>query len=601
MYNKTNKEIHGGFIMKKFVSVSLVGAVLAGTIFFSGCGEFVKRGNPPAIQNTEGLRVHAVHDKNDTQAWHLWQSAHDDNYFTVEPSQKYFFLPTSADENSVDIYNAYAETVTLGGAAIEPNSAISFDYKTDTPYEVSVGSETYTLTFMHSHAEAAVFINNDNADGNGTDLLAFLDDQVGNKDKSRTAKATGAVVDRDGSIDSTPIKKIKGRGNTSWGKTKKSYNVTYEKAVSISGMKEGKKYSLLANYQDDSLSRNRILYDLSDAVGIPYASDSRCADLYVNGYYCGSYQICEKVAAGKNSLVNDIKTKGYLNADGTVKGDFPFFCFVDPGLDKNKDYYVDTSCGPVVIEYPELEKGDAGYEEVKKYVTDKFNAFYNAANTNYISKYGDIDSLSKVFLINELGKNWDAGVSSTYFVYKPDVTGEYKFFGSPVWDYDNSLGNAAGVEFELKAIGVTDYCDYTGWWCKYKGGDENIMNRLANNPVILDASKRIWFESFVPALDHFSGKADSAELEKEMYTADEYCSIVKDSAEMNYKSGWLLCTSGWISDHSSLTKAHFTESTKQMTADSAPTSYSADFDGMYGYCRDWTISRAAWLSQEFSK
>lgn len=43
-------------------------------------------------------------------------------------------------------------------------------------------------------------------------------------------------------------------------------------------MDKCKKFSMLANYQDDSLSRNRFLYDLSDAVDMPYASDSRYVD-----------------------------------------------------------------------------------------------------------------------------------------------------------------------------------------------------------------------------------------------------------------------------------------------------------------------------------
>ena len=99
-------------------------------------------------------------------------------------------------------------------------------------------------------------------------------------DKSLSSKATGAIVDSNGDVDNTPIKKIKGRGNTTWQKSKKPFNLTYDSKVSIGGMAKSKKFSLLANYQDDSLSRNRFLYDLSDAVGVPYASDSRYVEFY---------------------------------------------------------------------------------------------------------------------------------------------------------------------------------------------------------------------------------------------------------------------------------------------------------------------------------
>ena len=75
---------------------------------------------------------------------------------------------------------------------------------------------------MKSNAESAVYINNANADGNGKGLWEYL-----SEDKSNNASATGAVVNPDGSVDNTTIKKIKGRGNTTWGKDKKPFNVTY--------------------------------------------------------------------------------------------------------------------------------------------------------------------------------------------------------------------------------------------------------------------------------------------------------------------------------------------------------------------------------------
>lgn len=83
-------------------------------------------------------------------------------------------------------------------------------------------------------------------------------------------------------------------------------------------MDKCKKFSMLANYQDDSLSRNRFLYDLSDAVDMPYASDSRYVDFYSDGYYWGSYQMCQKIDTGKTNLLSDIDDKGYLNDDGSI-------------------------------------------------------------------------------------------------------------------------------------------------------------------------------------------------------------------------------------------------------------------------------------------
>lgn len=559
-------------------------------------------GAPTAFETYEALYAHAVVGSTDSDAWQAWQSEHDEDFNVVNGNIKYFFLPTSANASKVDIYNAYSDSVTVNGVSIASGETKSVNYSVDTDYSVEADGTTYTLKFMKSNAEAAIYINNSDADGNGTELMTYL-----NEDKSLSASATGAIVDADGSIDNTPVKKIKGRGNTTWSKPKKAYNITYDSKVSIAGMTASKKFSILANYQDDSLSRNRFLYDLSDAVGMPYSSDSRYVDFYVNGFYWGSYQMAEKVEAGSSSLIYDVDEEDYLNEDGTVKEDFPFVCEVDASAVEGEDYFIESSSGnKITIKVPELEEGDAGYDEVKDYVKTKFDAFFSAlkSRTADVSQHADLDSLAKIYLINEIGKNWDAGVSSLFFTYKQDADGNYKFYGSPVWDYDNSLGNAAGVERELNNIGVTDYEEYSGWWCRYKGkksGDKsssNVMNNIARNNKVMAVAPEIWFKDFVPVINHFAGVKTNPVINKEMYTSDYYYSILKNSAEMNYQSGWLLDTGDWIADHSSLNKATYDLASQTYTVDSTATTYAQDFDGMYNYCSDWLTSRAAWLSSQ---
>lgn len=556
--------------------------------------------NSISFNTFKALYVHGVLNSDDTEAWQAWQSAHDGYLNEINSKVKYFFLPTSADESRVDVYNAFSDTVEVNGVSIASGSTATVSYELDKSYPVSADGKTYTLKFMKSSAEAGIYINNSNADGNGTDLMSYI-----NVDKSLSASATGAIVDAEGNVDNTEIKKIKGRGNTTWGKPKKAYNITYSDNVKIAGMNKSKKYSILANYQDDSLSRNRFLYDLSDAVGMPYASDSRYVDFYVNGFYWGSYLMCEKVEAGKNNLINDIDDSAYLNEDGTINEDFPFVCEVDAGAVDGEDYYVNCSDGnKVTIKVPELEEGDKGYNEVKEYVREKFNALYETASSTSsdISSVADVGSVAKLYLINEIGKNWDSGVSSTFFVWKQDEYGTYKFYGSPVWDYDNALGNAVGVERELRKIGVNDYEEYTGWWCKYKGKNSssnsstNIMNCFARNESVMSEAVQVWFNDFVPALKDFYGETDNGI----MMSADEYYSLLIDSAEMNYKSGWLLNTGSWIANHQRLNTAYYDEETQKMVVSSVQKNYDQNSAGdMFYYTADWMQGRAAWLSEQF--
>lgn len=573
-----------------FSSISMlsVGAAEAG----SGVGA------PDAMNKKAALYVHAVMNSEDTDAWQAWQSIHDPYMSSTQSNQKYFFLPSSVDGSSVDIYNGFSSAVTVNGVNIASGETKTVAYETNKSYSVSAGGTTYTLKYMKSTAEAAIYVNS-TENFSGKDLITYL-----NSSKSNSAAATGAIVDQNGKIDNTGIKKIKGRGNTTWDKSKKPYNITYNSKVSIAGMTKNKKYSLLANFQDDSLSRNRFLYDLSDAVGMPYASDSRYVDFYVNGYYWGSYQMAEKVEAG--SLVTDVDEEDYLNEDGTIKSDFSFVAEIDASASSD-DYYFTSGLGiKVTLKAPEIDPGMPGYDEVKAYAKEKFDKLLTTARNvrSDLSKVADVDSLTKLYLINELGKNWDSGVSSTFLTYKPDENGVYKFYGSPVWDYDNSLGNAVGVGDELNNIGVTDYTKYTGWWCRYKSLPKgqrtttNLVTNLASHRDILSEAPRIWFEEFMPAIRHFSGETKNDLVNQDLYSAADYYALIQGSAEMNYTSGWLLNTSSWIADHSSLQRADYDYDTNTYSVAASKTRYSNNFQGMFNYTRDWMTSRAAWLSSE---
>ncbi len=570
----------------------------------------------PAYFKADMLYAHAVDDAAETEAWHHWQ--HADSYIDYDEEdladlgltagegiseEKYFFLPSSVNDHKVIILNTYSTDVKFGDVTIAPYESAEVSFNTGVTYSVTAGGETHRLKFMFSTAEASIFVNNADPDGNGTDLFDYL-----SEDKENDAKATGAIVDREGNVDNTPVKKIKGRGNTTWQKNKKPFNVTYDSAVSVAGMEKTKKLSLLANYQDSALVRNRFLQDLSDAVGMPYASDSRFVDLYMNGEYLGSYQLTQKVDIGKNNLVPEIDDDTHLNEDGTLKENFPFICEVDASAGSG-DYYIKTSSArcKLTLKGPELEEGDPYYSEVLNIAKTKFDNMYNAVRTNSanMAELVDIDSLTKIMLINELSKNWDVGVSSLYFVYKEAEDGTYKFFASPVWDYDNSLGNATGVVWDLNGMGVKDYEEPTGWWVKFKPGASpnnksskyTILGYAARNATIMDYAADVWFEDFLPAINSFNQRGIA---EGELYSKDVYYDILKGSADMNYEMGWLLTTGDWICDHSELLCGKFDYETGKYVENSKVTYYNINtFKGQYDYTIDWLNSRTAWLSAQF--
>ena len=604
--------------MKKIISIALVLLMV-----LSVCTFAVSADAPPAdFRNVDYIKadmlyVHGASDWGETEAWQHWQKL--DLYRDYDEDEQrdmgvkredgiseeyYFFLPSGADSKKAEILNTFSEDIKIGDVYIGTYCSAQIDYNTTDDFKVTIGGKEYTFRFRKSSAEAAIYINNPDADGNGTDLLSYL-----SQNKENNAKATGIIVNADGSTDSTPVKKIKGRGNTTWAKEKKPFNVTYDKAVSVNGMEKTKKLSLLANYQDSSLSRNRILQDLADAVGIPYSSDSKFVDLYMNGEYLGNYQLTQKVDIGKNNLVPVIDDETHLNEDGTLKENFPFLVEVDASAG-SADYHTYSSkakCN-LTVKGPELDNDDPNYDKVLKVVQTKFDAMYTAVvnDTDNLAELVDIDSLAKIILINELGKNWDVGISSFYLTYQADENGNYKFFGSPCWDYDNSLGNATGVKGDLERMGVKDYEEPTGWWTQYKlnsgrgsgkTGKYTLPGYAMMNETIRQRVAEIWFENFVPALEIFNSEnvADG-----EIYSKDVYYDYIKESAEMNYEIGWRINTGNWICDHSNLLNGTYDKETGKFTANAETTKYDiSTFDGEYNYMIDWLNTRAAWLSAEF--
>lgn len=604
--------------MKKFIAILLV-LLLAFSVcsFAVSAEETTFNYKDVSYMKEDAIYVHGVSGVDETEAWQAWQQL--DLYRDYDEddlrdmgvkredgisSAYYFFLPSGADNKTVTLLNTFDSAIVFHGTEIKSGAAFEFEYSLTEDYAVHAENEEYIIKFRKSSAEAAIYINNMDADGNGTDLLSYL-----SQDKENDAKATGAIVNKDGSVDNTPIKKIKGRGNTTWQKEKKPFNVTYDEAVSIDGMEKTKKLSLLANYQDASLSRNRLLQDLADAVNIPYSSDSRFADLYMNGEYLGSYQITQKVDTGKNNLVKVIEDETHLNEDGTLKENFPFLVEIDAGAG-SEDYHTYSSkakCN-LTVKGPELDEDDPYYDEVLRIVQTKFDEMYMAVvnDTENLTDLVDIDSLAKEVLINELGKNWDVGISSFYLTYQADEDGNYKFFGSPCWDYDNSLGNATGIKGDLDRMGVKDYEEPTGWWSKYKlnsgrgsgkTGKYTLAGYAAMNETIFNRMAEIWFEDFVPALEVLNSEGVS---EGEIFSKDVYYNYLKDSAAMNYEIGWRINTGNWICDHSNLINGTYDAKTGAYTPNAEATKYDVStFKGEYDYTIDWLNSRAAWLSSEF--
>ncbi len=296
-------------------------------------------------------------------------------------------------------------------------------------------------------------------------------------------KDTGAkttITNKNGVIEykdtQTGNSEFKIRGNTTRDYAKKPFQLKLSEKGDLFGMGRSKTWILLANYLDQSLLRNSVMYEIGKYLGMQ-TCDFTSVDLYIDGYYHGIYLLCEKVQISSNRLNihelekdNDLLNSTYNQyATHVTSGDLinttilTQYSYIDgvtnPSditggylVELDNNYYKDELCyfttengNHYVIKSPEY----ASRQEVE-YIARLFAEMeeaimsydgYNSVGKHY-SDYIDIDSFAVAYIVAELGRNYDAGSSSMYFYKDRDVDGQTsKIFKGPLWDCDNTLGN----------------------------------------------------------------------------------------------------------------------------------------------------------------
>ncbi len=371
----------------------------------------------------------------------------------------FLFLPANTDPDTARVYfSAGGEVLLDDETVISGESASGF---TAGDHILSCGDQIYPLTVCMSENLPAVFLRTESGS------LDYIHADKENREPGsiRIYENGSVTLDKD-------LKQIKGRGNYTWDLEKKPYNIKFDKKTDLFGMGKAKKWTLLANYVDFSLVHNAYAWEFASAFGLPYTSEYRHVDLYINGDYLGNYMICESVEIGENRVnITDLEKateeanpgveletlpQGRIGKNGENGSRKWAEVPQDPG-DISGGYlleyeyrdryryepsgFVTQNGQPVVIKSPEY----ASQAEVT-YIADFMDAGtealysstgFNSAGLHY-SDYFDVDSLAEMYILQELSMHCDAGFSS-FFAYKPSGT-EKVFFG-PVWDMDNAFGS----------------------------------------------------------------------------------------------------------------------------------------------------------------
>ena len=224
-------------------------------------------------------------------------------YFGASGKVK-FYLPASVDLTQVHFYHKYG-SLTIGSTTI--TSGNTYDASSWSGKTITYDGTSKTLEIFKSSAKS--FFTTTSVDMPTSTKPSST--SVSDFKKQCNFSGTYVALTTDGTTINSDkkLKSIKGRGNSSWEAScnyfgKYAYNISLGKTADLApGGTPSKKWSMLANNADESMMRNIVVYNLSDAIGLDDSPMSDVYNVYNNGTYLGSYQMAEKVEVGSNVLV----------------------------------------------------------------------------------------------------------------------------------------------------------------------------------------------------------------------------------------------------------------------------------------------------------
>ncbi|HWL48797.1 MAG TPA: CotH kinase family protein [Acidimicrobiia bacterium] len=401
-------------------------------------------------------------------------------------------------------------------------------------------------------------------------------------DKSVDIDGNGPISAAKCSAEEPQMKsEIKGRGNWSWTFPKKSFSVKTGDKANLCGLGVGKKWALVANDFDKSLTRNTLASYLGQKFNkTGWAPKSVPVEFYINGSYRGSYSLIERIAI-QGSVTNNYdeepntyadrvnidKLEGGQTGSSEITGGY----VLEWDYRKDADHNVSLPYGSdswIGIKEPENDvdrEGDPTGDGISQaqinwidgYLEDADDAVRGSNftdNTNGWQKYIDKASAVDYYIAMEFMKVFDGNMWTSVYMYKP--RGEKIHFG-PIWDFDLSAGSFTRS--------VPNLLNTSGWYLKNNQntddqqplGGKTWFNRLNEDPEFQEAVADRW--------NQVENSVNVTSL------IDQHQSLISQSATANFKK-WP--HSGRVSPNQLI-----------------KSSWSADVS----YLRSWASGRKSWL------
>lgn len=273
-----------------------------------------------------------------------------------------------------------------------------------------------------------------------------------------------------------------------------SYNVETRTAtgdnqnVSLLGMPEENDWVLLANYNDKSLVRNALAFQLFRKMG-HYAPRTQTVEVILNNEYIGIYTLTEKIKQDKGrvdiskltstDISGDDLTGGYIfkidSYDDTDSWQSNFPAYNHP--EQTVHYvYDDPAPADLVTQQKNYLK-----TTVNSFETVLFGAGFANQTTGYPA-WIKMNSFMDFFIVSEVSRNMDAYRKNCYY-FKNKDSKDNKIHSGPVWNFDVAFKN---LDTDCSAYSATDG---SGWAYKIndcaglKTSSNGWIERLLEDPA----------------------------------------------------------------------------------------------------------------------
>lgn len=343
--------------------------------------------------------------------------------------------------------------------------------------------------------------NADNSDENDSSVsVPKIEILTENRNGAQLQKADGYVNAEirisgsgEASIADSVSFKVRGNSTAMSGVQKKSFTFKFNKKTEVLNMGKGKKWALLANCFDPTLLRNYLVFDFAHKMGLPYTSEQRIVELWLDGAYRGCYTLYEPVQEGKDRVDIDIESN-----DG--KKDF----LLEYEATRTEDDVTYLTANGLRFAVSEPEEPDSGQLDYITGVMTEITNTLKSGSEEEVRRIIDVDSFAKFYLLNEYAKTNDFGLSSVFFFYKDGV-----LYAGPPWDYDLALGNvngnlnSASAQAASKSDGILQ-------------NNRNLYKWLCNKDWFQDEVKRFYY-LYYPYIENIYADGGLLDTYRERY------------------------------------------------------------------------------------